>query len=140
MAPLLSLYSFINETVIQGYDLSTSLKARAANCILYPIIGPVMEVKDAYRKYIWRIEDESNPPFIRHKLANFSFSCLMQLMFYAPSLIAAGERDPKKIGWAVATNLGIRVAAHNLITFPIMDKMRKYFGVTLKPKKQISEK
>ena len=132
MAPLLTLYAFTNEVGIQHFDVFKSLRARATNCILYPLIGPVMEVKDAYRKYVWGINDESNPPYIRNKLANLSFSTLMQLIFYVPSLIAAGERDPKRIGWAVATNMGLRVATNTLVTFPVMDKVRKYFGTTPK--------
>ncbi len=135
LIPIMTTLSAVNEVGVHGYDLLKCVKARAYNLPLYPLVGPVMEVRDAYRKYIWRIRDESNPPFWRDKLANFVFSLAMQGIFYVPALIAAGEKEPKKLAGAVATNMAIRLATMNFITFPLMKYARKKFGVTPKPKK-----
>jgi hypothetical protein len=125
---MLTLMGMLNELVIHQMDGMTCLKARAYNLALFPLIGPVMELRDSYREHIWGINKDSSA--LRNKAADFTWSMLMQATFYLPSLVVAGEHDPKKLAYMVGTRLLLNSALHTSLSFPYLKYVRKSYGTT----------
>ena len=135
MAPFLFAFGFASNYVLPGFDVSRSLQATAYNAKWYPAIGPIMEIRDAYRRHIWQIKDETKVSTTRDKISNITWSMIMQGCFYVPGLIHSGEHNPAKIIAGVAMNMGLRSVLQAYTMFPTNRWVRKKFGVLPKAKR-----
>jgi len=112
------------------------LTARAANLPILLFAKDIMKQRNKWFKKVWKIDENSS--VTKEVLATFSFSCIMQCCFYAPSLIipaiVKGEMDVTnpshwyQMAMKVATNLIIQSPLMTAAVFPTHDIIMKEYG------------
>jgi hypothetical protein len=81
-----------------GLTISQCARSRRNSLPLYILGKEIMKLKDLWSKKVWKINPESSKK--RAKMADLTFSWMVNIGIYAGILAGAGVKDPKKIGIA----------------------------------------
>lgn len=126
----------INYLDLHSMSAEQCLASRGSNLLILPFAKDIMKQRNNWFEKVWKMRADSS--VAREIGATISFSCIMQLGLYAPSIIlpalARGEMDITSLhdwyqmGMKVATNLIIQTPLMTALVFPTYDITMKEYG------------